>query len=108
VTDPVNGDDFTGGIFSSSPSAIAGYASVTLPAGYVGPLPVGISFIGARWSEPELIAFAYALEAATHVRVPPSFLPSLSAGSTAAPGTSLQRRDVVRQPSRVRILLASR
>jgi amidase len=79
VTDPIKGDlggDFSKFIGSSSPSAIAGYASVTVPAGFVGPLPVGVSFIGGRWDEPKLIALAYALEQATHVRVPPTFLPT--------------------------------
>jgi amidase len=86
VTDPVNGDlggDFSTFVGSSSPSAIAGYPSITVPAAFVGPLPVGVSFIGARWSEPTLIGFAYAFERATHVRVPPRFLPSIS---DAGPG----------------------
>jgi amidase len=79
VTDPINGDlggDFSMFVGSSSPSAIAGYPSVVVPAGYAGPLPIGLSFIGARWSEPSLIAFAYSFEQATHVRVPPQFLAS--------------------------------
>jgi len=77
VTDPINGDlggDFSKFIGSSSPSAIAGYPSIVVPAGYVGPLPIGVSFIGRRWSEPSLIALAYSFERATHVRVPPQFL----------------------------------
>jgi amidase len=87
LTDPVNGDlggDFSSFVGSSSPSAIAGYPSITVPAAFVGPLPVGISFIGARWSEPELIGFAYAFERATHVRRPPTILPTTSATSTSS------------------------
>jgi len=104
VTDPVNGDlggDFSTFVGSSSPSAIAGYASVTVPAGFVGPLPVGVSFIGGRWSEPELIALAYAFEQASHVRVPPAFLASTSAAAaTRGAATAGERRATV--PSRNR------
>ena len=80
VTDPVNGDlggDFSTFIGSSGPAAVAGYANVTVPAGYVGPLPVGVSFIGGRWDEPTLIGLAYAFEQATQVRVPPEFIPTI-------------------------------
>ncbi len=91
VTDPVNGDSFDGFVSSSSPSAIAGYGSITVPAGYVGPLPVGVSFIGGRWSEPALIGFAYDFEQASHVRVPPKFLPTLPAAAAASAAASSSR-----------------
>ena len=68
------GDDFVLG--SSSPSAISGYPSVTVPAGYSGPLPVGVSFIGGRWAEPRLLSLAYAWEQATGVRRKPTYLPT--------------------------------
>jgi len=73
-TDLVNGDHDTGG--SSGPAAIAGYPHVTVPAGYVFGLPVGISFFGRAWSEPTLIKLAYSYEQATKVRKPPKFLPT--------------------------------
>jgi amidase len=71
-TDWVNGDHFAGGY--STTSAVAGYPHLTVPAGYVFGLPVGLSFFGRAWSEATLIKFAYAFEQATKVRRPPIFL----------------------------------
>jgi amidase len=74
-TDLVTGDHFLGG--SSTAAAAAGYPIVTVPAGDVFGLPVGISFIGGAWSEPRLLALAYAYEQATGHRKAPAFLPTL-------------------------------
>ncbi|MFL6295693.1 MAG: amidase, partial [Actinomycetes bacterium] len=76
TTDLVNGDHFL--TASSTPSAIAGYPNITVPAGYsFGELPVGINLIGTRWSEPTLIKLAHGFEQGTKVRHAPRFLPSL-------------------------------
>jgi amidase len=75
VTDLVNGDNFS--VSSSSPAAISGYPNITVPAGRVHGLPVGISFFGAPWSEPTLLRIAYAFEQATNHRAQPEFLRAL-------------------------------
>ncbi|WP_088287784.1 amidase [Kineosporia sp. A_224] len=59
--------------FSSTAAAVSGYPSVTVPAGFVERLPVGVSFVGARWSDPRLLSLAYAFEQATHHRRPPTY-----------------------------------
>jgi amidase len=71
----VSGDPTVGG--ASQLSAVAGYPSITVPAGNVHGLPVGIVFMGRAWSEPTLIEIAYGFEQATKSRKPPTFLPTL-------------------------------
>lgn len=72
TTDHLNGDHFTGG--SSTPAAVAGYPSITVPAGNVFGLPVGLSFFGPAWSEAALIRIAFAYEQASKQRKVPEFL----------------------------------
>ena len=72
-TDLVNGDHFLGA--SSTPAAVAGYASVTVPVGYSFGLPVGMSFIGRANSEATLLRLAYAYEQTAKPRKAPRFLP---------------------------------
>lgn len=74
--DLVNGDHFGGG--SSSAAAVAGYPNLTVPAGHLHGLPVGISFMGTAWSEPTLLRLAYAFEQATALRRPPTFRASVA------------------------------
>ena len=70
LTDHINGDH-SSGISSSSLAAISGYASITVPAGQVVGLPIGISFIGGEFSDAKLIQLAFAFEQASQARQPP-------------------------------------
>jgi amidase len=74
LTDLVVGDRWLGN--SSTAAAVAGYPSITVPAGFVFGLPVGISFFGRAWSEATLLRMAFAFEQATKFRKPPRFLPT--------------------------------
>ncbi len=86
LTDPLLGDHFVGG--GASMAAVAGTPSITVPMGTVHGLPLGLTFMGAAYSEAQLIGFAYAFEQAAHARTPPKFLPTIqltSAASTKTP-----------------------
>lgn len=76
VTDWINGDHAPGG--SSNAAAIAGYPDITVPAGYIFGLPVGISFFGRAWSEPTLFKIAYGFEQMTKARKAPQFLAAIN------------------------------
>ena len=85
--DPTEGDlngHFEYFVGSSGAAAVAGYPDITVPAGHDAGLPLGITFIGRRWAEPKLIGYAYDYEQATHVRVPPQFIPTI--GDALFPG----------------------
>jgi amidase len=69
---------------SSTAAAVSGYADITVPAGYDAGLPLGVTFIGGRWSEPQLIGLAFDYEQATHIRVPPQLVPTI--GDALFPG----------------------
>lgn len=78
VIDPVVGDHILP-FGCSTPAAVAGYPHVTVPAGFVHHLPVGLSFFGSAYQEAKLLGFAFAFEQATAVRRAPQFLPSIVA-----------------------------
>lgn len=75
LTDMLTGDSGVGG--STTPAAVAGYPSVTVPATQWRGLPMGLSFFGAAWSEARLLGLAHAFELATGARHPPRFYPTL-------------------------------
>jgi amidase len=76
LTDFIKGDASGGGF--TSPAAVAGYPHITVPAGFVHGLPVGISFVAGAWSEPKLIAIAYAYEQASRQRKAPTYAKSVN------------------------------
>ena len=75
LTDYVLGDHTV--FHTSGPAAVAGCPSITVPFGSVSGLPVGVSFFGPRWTEPRLIALAYAFEQATQARQAPVLAASI-------------------------------
>jgi amidase len=77
LTDYVNGDSFSpSGGGNTSAAAVAGYPSITVPAGQVCGLPVGVSFMAGPYQEPKLLSLAYAFEQVTHAWREPRFLPT--------------------------------
>ncbi|RYD55913.1 MAG: amidase [Sphingomonadales bacterium] len=78
LSDPVYGDKFEGPSASELP-AVAGWPHLTVPMGLVQGLPVGLSFIGSRYTEPAMLQAGYAYEQAAKARVAPSYAPSAPA-----------------------------
>jgi amidase len=75
VTNYATGDvDIVG---SSSPAAVAGYPDISVPAGFAGPLPLGVSFMAGKNTDGRLLALASDFERVSHARQAPTFLPTL-------------------------------
>ncbi|MCA6215382.1 amidase [Ideonella sp. B7] len=73
LTDPIAGDHALAGF--STPAAVAGYPHLTVPAGLVRGLPLGLSFVGPAWSEWTLLSLGLHFEQVTQARQPPRFTP---------------------------------
>ncbi|SHG24045.1 amidase [Streptoalloteichus hindustanus] len=77
-TDCASGDNDI--VPSSTPAAVAGYPHTAVPAGFVGPLPVGLSIFAGRWADAKVLSLAAAFERAAPVRRAPRYLPTLPTG----------------------------
>jgi amidase len=89
--DAVNGDQISGG-GAGGFAAVAGYPHLTVPMGHVKGLPVGLSFIGPKWSDGTILSLGYAYEQASRKRVEPRFLPSIEESPEIAPLLRPMRR----------------
>jgi len=85
LIDTVHGDTSPGGGAAGTLAAVAGYPHLTVPMGDVRGLPVGLSFIGAKWDDARILALGYAYEQASHRRIEPRFLPSIEESPEVAP-----------------------
>ena len=77
TSDLVNGDHYTGPSASQLP-AVAGYPHLTVPMGAVAGLPIGVSFIGGKWTDAKVLAAGYAYEQASRKRVTPTYRVSVA------------------------------
>jgi amidase len=84
MIDAVHGDQSPGG-GAGSLAAVAGYPHLTVPMGQVRGLPVGLSFIGARWSDALVLSLGHAFELAAQRRIEPRFLESIESSDEVAP-----------------------
>ena len=89
--DAVNGDQFSGG-GAGSLAAVAGYPHLTVPMGVVRGLPVGLSFMGAKWSDARILSLGFAYEQASHKLVSPRFVPSIESSPPVAQQLQQQRQ----------------
>ena len=90
LIDSVLGDQYPGG-GAGGLAAVAGYPHLTVPMGTVRGMPVGLSFIGPKWSDALILSLGFDYEQASQKRVEPRFLPSIE-------GTAEVRRAFRPQP----------
>ena len=108
-SDPDEGDldgHFEYFVGSSGAAAVSGYADITVPAGHIRKLPMGITFIGGRWSEPKLLGLAYDYEQATDHRRPPQFKATI--GDALFPGVPNPPASLRQQSTQRELALAAR
>jgi amidase len=84
MIDAVNGDQYNGG-GAGSLAAVAGYPHLTVPMGTVKGLPVGLSFIGPKWSDAQILSLGYAYEQASHASIAPGYAPSIEETKAVRP-----------------------
>ncbi len=84
MIDAVNGDQISGG-GAGSLAAVAGYPHLTVPMGSVKGLPVGLSFMGSKWSDADILSFGFAFEQASKTGMAPRFLPAIEQSEEIAP-----------------------
>jgi amidase len=92
LIDAVHGDQSPGGGPAGTLAAVAGYPHLTVPMGAVRGLPVGLSFIGAKWDDARILALGYAYEQASRARFAPRLLPSIEESTEVAPHLRPHRR----------------
>jgi amidase len=85
LIDTVHGDTSTGGGAGGTLAAVAGYPHLTVPMGAIRGLPIGLSFIGPKWSDALILSLGYAYEQASQKRIEPRLLPSIEQAPEVAP-----------------------
>jgi amidase len=85
LIDTVHGDTSTGGGSGGTLAAVAGYPHLTVPMGAIRGLPIGLSFIGPKWSDALILSLGYAYEQASMKRIEPRLLPSIEQAPEVAP-----------------------
>ncbi len=84
LIDAVHGDQSPGG-GGGGLAAVAGYPHLTVPMGQIRGLPVGLSFIGPKWSDAFVLSLGYAYEQASQRRIEPALLESIEESEAVAP-----------------------